>query len=326
MSPAATAMLDELVPEPFEPHDVATLMFIIRGGEVLLIRKLRGLGAGKINAPGGRTEPGETLEEAAVRETVEEVGVRPLAPRRRGRLRFAFVDGYLLECHVFSADGCEGEARPSPEAIPRWTALDAIPYPEMWADDALWVPLLLSGRTPFAGRFVFDGDRMLASRLEARDPAEAVFARLDDLGIAHRTVSHPPVFTVPQAKAVRAGDAGRHTKNLFLRDKKGRMWLAVLDEDRAVDLDSLAGHLGARRLSFGSPARLRRHLGVEPGSVTPLAALQDASGDVQVVLDRALAVSPEVHCHPLTNDRTTALSGPDLVRFLRATGHPPTLL
>ena len=116
----------EIAWDAWQPHDVATLSFVIQRGQVLLIRKLRGLGAGKINAPGGRLEPGESPAEAAVRESLEEVGVRPLAPRHRGELRFQFVDGYALHAHVFSADACEGEARPSDEAIPIWTPLGAM--------------------------------------------------------------------------------------------------------------------------------------------------------------------------------------------------------
>jgi 8-oxo-dGTP pyrophosphatase MutT (NUDIX family) len=330
MTTATTQLLDPFDWQAYTPDDVATLMFIIRGGEVLLIRKLRGLGAGKINAPGGRVEPGETLEAAAIRETVEEVGVRPLSPRLRGCLRFVFVDGYRLEAHVFTADACEGEARRSDEAIPLWTPLSAIPYGEMWADDAIWIPAMLAGRAPFSGRFVFDGDAMRAHALDAHDPAEALFARLTALGIDTTTVAHPPVFTVEEARAVRAHapalTAGLHTKNLFVRNKKGRMWLFTLPEDRAVDLAALAEAVGTRHFSFASPDRLRRHLGVEPGSVTPLAALHDAGGDVTVVLDAALATAPLVQCHPLTNDRTTAIAGPDLVRFLDAVGHSPVIL
>lgn len=165
-----TAMtLDVLDPATWRPHDVATLLFVIRGGRALLIRKKRGLGAGKINAPGGRLEPGEAPRDAAVREVREELGVTPLDPRERGELRFQFVDGYALECHVFSSDDCEGEPYETDEAVPLWTPLDAIPYAEMWQDDALWMPLLLAGKW-FSGRFVFDGDRMLAYEIVVRDP------------------------------------------------------------------------------------------------------------------------------------------------------------
>jgi 8-oxo-dGTP diphosphatase len=257
--------------ERWQPADVATLMFVITGGQVLLIHKRRGLGAGKINAPGGRREPGETLAEAAVRETREEVGVTPLAPRLRGELRFAFVDGYHLECHVFTADACEGTATTTDEAIPLWTPLGHIPYERMWADDRLWLPLLLSGRTPLSGRFVFSGDAMLDHAITAADPAEELWARLSELAIAHETHAHAPVFTVEEAKRHRPPGEGLHTKNLFVRDKKERMWLVTLEEDRPVDLRALARELGTSNLSFASPARLRRHLGVEPGSVTPLA-------------------------------------------------------
>lgn len=155
---------------------------------------------------------------------------------------------------------------------------------------------------------------------------EALEARLSALGISFETVSHPPLFTVEQAKALRGSLPGAHIKNLFLRNKKGAMWLVVCLEDRAVDLKALAGALGAGRFSFGSAERLMTHLGVQPGAVTPFAAINDAAGAVQVVLDAALVDAPLVNCHPLVNDRTTALPAADLVRFLEAVGHPPTIL
>lgn len=305
------------------PTDMATLMFVIRGHETLLIRKLRGLGKGKINAPGGRREPGETMRDAAIRETIEEVGVTPLRPRFRGDLRFEFRDGYRLECHVFSADGCEGEPHPTDEAIPLWAPLSDLPYDEMWADDRFWLPLMLSGRTPLSGRFVFDGDAMVDHTLTAFDPASALFARLDALGIAHTCHGHAPVFTVEQAKRHRPAGGALHTKNLFVRNKKGTMWLVTLQEDREVDLKALGHELGAGHLSFCSPDRLRTYLGVEPGSVTPLAVTNDREHLVRVALDARLAQHDLVGCHPLTNDRTLTLSGVDLLRFLEATGHPP---
>lgn len=308
--------------EPWAARDLATLLFVRRGHELLLIRKKRGLGAGKINAPGGRVEPGETTEQAAVREVQEEVGVTPTDVHLRGELRFSFVDGYTLRCLVYLADGHEGEPRESDEALPMWRAVDDLPYDEMWSDDALWLPRMLAGYG-FFGRFTFDRERMLDHELLLDDPAEPLFARFAALGIATTTYTHRPVFTVEQAREARVAHDGVHLKNLFLRNKKGEMWLVSVPEDRPVALKEVGRELGAGNLSFGSAARLRAHLGVLPGSVTPLAALADTAGAVRVVLDRGLRDAPVVYCHPLTNDRTTAIAGADLVRFLEATGHPP---
>ena len=155
---------------------------------------------------------------------------------------------------------------------------------------------------------------------------QQLFARLDALGLAHRTVEHAPVFTVEQAKEHRGVLPGHHIKNLFLRNKKEAMWLVVALEDRAVDLKRLGERLGAGRLSFGSPDRLRRHLGVEPGSVTPFAVINDADHEVTLVLDRALLEGGPVNAHPLTNTMTTAISFADLRRFFEATGHGPEWL
>ena len=153
-----------------------------------------------------------------------------------------------------------------------------------------------------------------------------LFDRLDELGVIHETIVHPPVFTVDQAKALRGEIPGAHVKNLFLRDKKGVMWLVVCLEDRKVDLSWLAGQLGCKRFSFGSAERLLRTLGVAPGSVTPFAVINDRTGEVGVALDRALLDKQPLNFHPLRNDQTTAVSPDGLIRFLDAEGHSPKLL
>lgn len=155
---------------------------------------------------------------------------------------------------------------------------------------------------------------------------QQLFDRLEALGIPHRTVEHPPVFTVEEAKALRGNLPGHHIKNLFLRNKKEEMWLVVALEDRAVDLKRLGEVLGAGRLSFGSPDRLRRQLGVEPGSVTPLALINDGSRLVRLALDRGLTSGGPVNAHPLVNTMTTAIAAEDLQRFFEATGHVPLWL
>ena len=148
----------------WQPVDRATLLFVVRDNQVLLIRKKRGLGAGKINGPGGRLEPGESLAECAVRETEEELVTTPSEPSLAGRLQFQFVDQYSIDVHVFRSDDCDRDPQETEEAIPIWAALDAIPYEEMWEDDRIWLPMMLA-REPFHGRFLFSGDSMLDHEL-----------------------------------------------------------------------------------------------------------------------------------------------------------------
>lgn len=155
---------------------------------------------------------------------------------------------------------------------------------------------------------------------------EALLGRLDALGIAYRNVTHPPVFTVEEAKALRGELPGCHIKNLFLRNKKGGMWLVTCLEDRAVDLKTLGERLDAGRFSFGSAERLMTHLGVRPGAVTPFAVINDEAGAVTMVLDSAVMAGGPVNCHPLVNTMTTALAPADLVRFLEAAEHAPLML
>jgi len=155
---------------------------------------------------------------------------------------------------------------------------------------------------------------------------DELFAYLDSLGIAHQTVTHPPVFTVEEARALRGKVAGGHTKNLFLRDKKGALFLVVAPEDAAIELKSLHRLLAASgRFSFGSAELLRETLGVEPGSVTPFAAINDTAGRVTVILDAAMMANETLNFHPLANTGTTTISRHGLLKFLEATGHPPRI-
>jgi len=149
----------------WQPTERATLLFVIRNGQILLIRKKRGLGAGKVNGPGGRIEPGETPIEAAIRETSEELGIVAREPEQRGQLHFHFLDGYRLHCCVFVARDYEGEVIETDEAKPLWTPLDRIPYSEMWADDVHWLPGVIAGGS-FRAFFTFDGERMLDHHVE----------------------------------------------------------------------------------------------------------------------------------------------------------------
>ena len=155
---------------------------------------------------------------------------------------------------------------------------------------------------------------------------DQLFAYLDSLGIAHQTVQHAPVFTVEEARALRGKVAGGHTKNLFLRDKKGALFLVVAPEDAAIELRSLHRRLGASgRFSFGSAELMQETLGVEPGSVTPFAAINDRTARVSVVLDSAMMREPMLNFHPLVNTGTTTISRDGLLKFLEATGHRPRI-
>ena len=157
--------LDEIDWVGWRATDPATLVFAVRDDSILLIHKKRGLGAGKINGPGGRLERGESLRDCAIREVREELGVTPLGLRKLGENRFQFVDGYSIHVHVFRARDVAGEPIETDEAIPLWVPLDRIPYERMWSDDRFWLPLVLENRL-FSGRFLFDGDHMLDYELE----------------------------------------------------------------------------------------------------------------------------------------------------------------
>lgn len=148
----------------WQPDLTGTLVFLRRGSEVLLIRKKRGHGAGKINGPGGKLEGDETPLAGAIRETLEEVGVQILDAELRGLFKFVELTaaqwfGYVFVAHQFEGVPCETE-----EALPMWVAVDELPFAEMWEDDRFWLPRLLAGER-LAGDFLFDDGRLLAHRL-----------------------------------------------------------------------------------------------------------------------------------------------------------------
>lgn len=144
----------------WDPAITATLLFIIRDGQILLIHKKTGFGKGKISGPGGKIEPGETPEECAVRETQEELCITPAGVEFAGELFFQFTDNHSIHGYVFTASGYEGEPTETEEAAPIWCSIDELPFDRMWEDDHTWFPHMLSERR-FAGRYIFDGDRML---------------------------------------------------------------------------------------------------------------------------------------------------------------------
>ena len=153
----------------------------------------------------------------------------------------------------------------------------------------------------------------------------ALYDRFRALGIAWRIYEHAPVFTVEEASALYDSQPGIHTKNLFLKDKKDGLWLVTLRDHLRVDLNALAKALGSPRFSFGSAELLIATLGIEPGSVTPFAVMNDSGGQVKLVLDAGMLAQGPLNFHPLRNDRTTAVSAADLLAFARATGHEPVI-
>lgn len=154
-----------------------------------------------------------------------------------------------------------------------------------------------------------------------------LMAFLEGLGISTTTVEHPPLYTVEQSQALRGEIPGAHTKNLFVKDKKGRYFLLTVGEEAEVDLKTVHQAIGASgRVSFGKAEALEEFLGVLPGAVTALGVVNDTEGKVTLVLDAALMQNAIVNCHPLTNEATTSIASPDLVRFAEATGHAPLIL
>ncbi|MYA32208.1 MAG: 8-oxo-dGTP diphosphatase [Gemmatimonadales bacterium] len=156
--------MERPIPESWRPDLHATLLFIVRGGEILLIHKKRGLGAGKLNGAGGKVEPGESTLDAAMREFQEELRARPVTPRKVGEVAFEVLSGMSILIHVFRSDALEGEPVETSEATPRWTPVDDIPYDRMWEDDRHWLPHVIDDR-PFEAYARFEGDDMVHCRV-----------------------------------------------------------------------------------------------------------------------------------------------------------------
>jgi Ala-tRNA(Pro) deacylase len=156
--------------------------------------------------------------------------------------------------------------------------------------------------------------------MTASPPADraALLAFLDAQGVAHATLDHPPVFTVEEGAEIKAALPGGHSKNLFLKDAKGQLWLICALGDTRVDLKRTAPVIGSAKLSFGSPERLFEALGVRPGSVTVFALINDRAGHVRLVLDQALLDHEHLNFHPMSNDATTTVSRDGLLSFLKA--------
>jgi Ala-tRNA(Pro) deacylase len=155
----------------------------------------------------------------------------------------------------------------------------------------------------------------------------SLLAALDGMGIPHTTITHQAVFTVEESKALRGEIPGAHTKNLFLKDKKGKLFLVTAVENTQIDLKRLHEVIGGNgRVSFGNAEQMQQYLGVTPGSVTAFAVINDAAGEVTMILDERLATFERINGHPLINTMTTGVSYKDLLRFLEAVGHKPQVL
>jgi Ala-tRNA(Pro) deacylase len=156
--------------------------------------------------------------------------------------------------------------------------------------------------------------------------AEPLFALLDRLGVVHSTLEHPAVFHVGEGDEIKASLPGGHTKNLFLKDAKGRLWLVSALQTAKIDLKALPATIGSAKLSFGSAELMLATLGVTPGSVTAFALMNDKERRVSFVLDKALLATEPLNFHPLVNTATTAVSAAGFLTFLDALGVTPVLV
>ncbi len=150
-----------------------------------------------------------------------------------------------------------------------------------------------------------------------------LFARLEALDIETETHSHPPAYTVEESRGLRGDLPGTHCKTLLFKDKKAALWLCVVEESRRLNIRALSDALGAARLSFARPEIVEKHLGIQPGAVTPFALINDTDAVINVALDSEVMAAEITYFHPLTNDRSTAIAPADLLRFIEASGHRP---
>lgn len=154
-----------------------------------------------------------------------------------------------------------------------------------------------------------------------------LMAKLDQLGIETSTVDHPALHTVAESQSLRGEISGGHTKNLFVKDRKDRYFLLVVEETAQVDLKTIHHVIGASgKVSFGKPEALEALLGVVPGSVTVFGTINDRENQVSIVLDTDLMANDVINAHPLVNTATTSIGSHDLLRFLEAVAHPPAIL
>ena len=155
---------------------------------------------------------------------------------------------------------------------------------------------------------------------------EQLFAFFDRLGIAHSTVEHPPLFTVEEGREWWDKIPGLHCKNLFLKDKKNKIWLVVMPGDKRADINRIEKNIGAARISFGKPELLLEVMGLTPGSVTPFGLINDTQKRITVVLDRDIVKSQQVNFHPLHNAASTTIHSDDLLKFIKALEYEPLIV
>ena len=153
-----------------------------------------------------------------------------------------------------------------------------------------------------------------------------LFALFDRLGIEHSTIEHPPFFTVEEGRPWHDRIPGLHGKNLFIKDRKGGIWLVVMPADKRADLGRLEKAVGAPRFSFARPDVLHEVLALTPGSVTPFGLINDTQRRVTVVIDQETLDSQWVNFHPLHNAASTTLRSSDLLRFIRTLGYEPIVV